>query len=364
MHHDGKEFYKAVFDTIIPGSYQHYFSLFSYHAGEGNSVKVILKGKPMWLLPDKTLKPEQIEKTEKEVAFIENNKETAVEVDNFLPEKTNTIPEKKPVIIKSYKQSNLNARIEKFRDSFFLYINDKLIPEFTSKYMNDIYSHKDSTAYLLLINWNDKMGIVNLTQRKLSVPIEYDQLIANNTDYIYATKNGLNGIINAENRPLIPIKYKKLDFIIRMKQKNSFYLASDSRGYFFLEQQNTLVKESGKIYDYLSILRGKQLLFLAIKNKASGIINTQDSVIVPLKYKSIKSSQDISRFAILQSQKDLYGFVDMENNFFKVEPAYNELSRPQEMMFQPGKKSCFIFLATKKGKSFYVDNLGKEFVSR
>ncbi|MGZ5263675.1 MAG: hypothetical protein ACXWCF_07800 [Kaistella sp.] len=72
----------------------------------------------------------------------------------------------------------------------------------------------------------------------------------------------------------------------------------------------------------------------------------------------------MNRFIVLESQKDLYGFVDMENNFFRVEPSYTDLDRPKEMKYEMGKKTRYLFLFSRNGQSFYVDNLGKEFISK
>src|SRR4051812_12298244 len=54
VHHDGKEFYKPVFDTVIPFKSDVNFQLFSTQ-DVGKVVEVIMKGKRMWLKADKSL---------------------------------------------------------------------------------------------------------------------------------------------------------------------------------------------------------------------------------------------------------------------------------------------------------------------
>jgi hypothetical protein len=368
VHHDGKEFYKPVFDTILPSESYFEFRLFQLISIEnyvGQAVKVVMKEKEMWLKPDKSLVDVNHQRNQEENGIDEvwESKTVPPVVDEGNNNQAQNKIEKPQVLI-TYRQKNAVARVEKFRDSFFVYINDVQIPEFSSFSMQFVSSDWDSIAYLVVYKYG-KAGLANLTTGKFSIPLEYNNISRlENTSFFYASKNGLTGIVAAEQSIILPVKYKALLPFINQGNKFIAFVVQDDSGFHFLELKNKLASESSVMYDYLIGPFSNGTLFMGRKKGLYGMVNYEDSVLVPFNYAEIKSSGRAWRFLMLKSVNNLYGFVDMENNFFRVEPVYTSIHGAMETRFKIYEQPWYLFFVTKNGRSYYVDNFGKEFIAK
>lgn len=379
VHYDGKEFYKPVFDTIVfRYSYSHHaFSVFQNEDGE-MLAQVVLDKKKMLLTPEKKLRPgnyflkgyddkdevyEDAINAMVEPVEVEPNQEgviNAVEVETVVSE-----PEQFPT------QAGM-VRIEKLNDTMHFYLNNKEIPEFKAFGYSRLRISNEPVRYLFIRSIsNAKYGIASIEKQKFTVQPEYDYLEwEGRYNGIRASKNNKTGVIDAEGNIILPLKYDNIfdGFLSADKSRVFNTMDINSRSFGLATIKNNIVTESPVRYDWLeSVYDPAQLLFIAAKNKKTGVVNAKDSVLVPIKYDNISGSashNDDKRFFILQSANKLYGFADPSNKFFRVEPMYTEIGEPIPINSFNKQQRVYLFPVRKNGQFFYIDNHGKEFISK
>jgi len=60
----------------------------------------------------------------------------------------------------------------------------------------------------------------------------------------------------------------------------------------------------------------------------------------------------------------LFGFADPSNKFFRVEPKYSAIGEPMPINFLNKQQPVYLFPVRRNGQFFYIDNHGKEFISK
>jgi len=165
------------------------------------------------------------------------------------------------------------------------------------------------------------MGLMRISDMKLILPYEYYDINVWNNTFI-VKKNNLYGVVNNENKVIIPIRYTNLPIYnnihdtVYFKIAENIFEAYNSRGYRIIELSEakklkyikfdtsiftnadgkqglkdlngkTLIKAQ---YDYLFPVNVEnKTLFIAYKDSLYGVINTNNKTIVPFIYSYISA---------------------------------------------------------------------------
>jgi hypothetical protein len=376
VHYDGKEFYKPVFDTIVFSYSQpdHVFSVFLNEDGE-QLARVVLDKKKMFLTPGKKLKPGNYflkgydDKNEIYQDAIDEMVDPADEGDG---QQAVIADDETSAEVERFSTPAGMMRIEQVNDTLHFYLGDNEISEFKALEYSKLKRDQEPVQYLFIRPVSSlKYGIASIEQKKLIVPAEYDQLQwENRYKAIWASQKNKTGVIDAVGKVIVPLKYDNIvdGFLLPDGSRVFNTMDINSRSFRLVWEKNNIVTESSVHYDWLeSVMGSGQLLFIASKNKKIGVITPKDSVVVPLKYENVTgavSHIDDKRFFILQSTNGQLGFADPDNKFLRVEPAYNRIGEPMPVNIPGKKKQVYVFSVRRNGNFFYIDNYGREFISK
>jgi hypothetical protein len=171
---------------------------------------------------------------------------------------------------------------------------------------------------------------------------KYDIIQQIDDDILRVKKNNLWGVINYENKELIPIIYDKIEM---MGSKYSKVFKGGKMGLYFDgeiilsvgydELKSYSIRKEGKIY----------LAFIAKKDNLYGFFDNKGAVIIPVECQEL----DLFYSKYLKLKKNgLYGVVKVNGDVL-YKPIYKEIN------FEPFAFHGVMKVATKKGK-------GKTFV--
>jgi hypothetical protein len=380
VHYDGKEFYKPVFDTIVfRYSYpNHGFCVFQNEDGE-MLAQVVLNKKKMLLTQDKKLKPGNYflrgYDDKNEVYDDAINAMVEPEEEPNQAGTINAVEVEPGSGLSESEQFSTGAgvvRIERSKDTLHFYLNDNEVPEFSAFEYSRMSVNNSPVNYLLIRSIsNSKYGVASLAKQKFTAVADYDQLEwEGRWNGIRASRNNKTGVIGPEGNIILPLKYDNVSdgFLSGDNCRVFNTMDINSRSFGLVTVKNNIVSESPVRYDWLEPVHDStHLFFIAAKNKKTGVVTATDSVLIPIKYDNIcgaTSHTDDKRFFILQSANKLYGFADPSNKFFRVEPMYTEIGEPMPVNLPNKLQRVYLFPVRKNGRFFYIDNHGKEFISK
>lgn len=215
------------------------------------------------------------------------------------------------------------------------------------------YSHINVYDELIIAELNGRRGIIDMTEKQL-VPFEYDRLerISTGEDRLYnfiAVKNGLHGMLSKTGAVLVPFEYSDLNRVgyssYLVCTKNGLKGMLDMTGAVVLPVENSILS----LHDKVILLK---------KGDKYGLIKTDNSVLLPVKYDLIKPvSMDgayrTTNFLLKLNGK--YGIFSntgemlMEMEYDNILPAvYSRYSSDNDLYRTP-------VIAVKNGKYGMVD---------
>jgi hypothetical protein len=357
---NGKEFYKPVFDTVV-FDYSNDYGAYSVFQKEENDLlaKVVFEKKKMWLTVDKKLKP-----ADYYLEGYEENEEVVEEgiMESIMPVE-NLIKTDEKIVIENFNSTAGSVQVEKFRDTFHIYMNGEEQENFRCQGYSKIEKKYDGTVNYLKLRINGKDGLVNLTTRKFAIPAEQEGLEWH-TDYeaISLYKNHLAGVADLEGNIIVPQEYDNIYAGSLLADGSRVFCVVKDKAFFFVKKANGDALVSTVHYDYLQpVFVAKQLLYLAIKKENTGLVDISDHVLIPLQYADLRPAGEIVK---LYSHNELWGFADPANNYSIFEPRYSELSDAMPINFLRNMKRVYLFGVRKNGQYFYIDNHGREFISK
>jgi len=359
VHQDSKPFYPATLDSVLIGFGDgRGCGVYNKEGNESKLARVIVKGKAMYLTPDKKLKPATF-------SLDGPDNETPPEEDYAVMPVADL--EENETIVESFTtpfQKN-KVIIKRKGSKYHFYINDTEIPAFESiRYQTHYYS--DYKLKGVILHKEDFSGFASFETGTLTVPFQYKKLVPsiNNPEWLIFTNNLYKGIITVNNVPVTTSGYQYLKEIWNQHKYNLTPViagASEDADRFFLFPE---IDSASKIrYDDLDMWVQSdkhEPLFIAIKGIKKGIVSMTDKIIVPIEYDELKGGV---RFTILSKNKK-FGFADHINKHFIKQPLYDSIIQIYSMIYSKNGLQYVLFLVKRGKHYFYVDNFGKEFISK
>lgn len=146
--------------------------------------------------------------------------------------------------------------------------------------LDNTYSSIGISSGFIKVTKNDLSGIVD-DNNKILIPIEYENLDPMYSTLISAKKNGKKGLINIENKTLVPFLYDEIHGFHFMNDKNQFYAIVR------IGDQYGVVNNNGQYIINLSDTELVSLTDTTIiirKNGLFGLSDFQMKIIIPLEY--------------------------------------------------------------------------------
>ncbi|MCU0439426.1 MAG: WG repeat-containing protein [Raineya sp.] len=237
-------------------------------------------------------------------------------IDNILPCEYDTI---------NYN-TYLKEGIAQKQDKKYYFNSKRHIFPFEYDNFQKTYFRGNYDTHLIVIK-NNKQGILRLSDNKLVIPCEYDEVEIRSykDEFIFVKKNNKYGIINLENQPLVPCEF---DYVSR-----NF---GEQGGYFLVE-----------------------------KNKKQGIM-AANKYVIPLVYDELGRFYSDPAIPIGVKKGNKWGFVDKK--FKQILPfEFEEDSDGMVYGFEINKimspnKDFSTAILRKNGKSGILDNKGRVLV--
>lgn len=158
---------------------------------------------------------------------------------------------------------------------------------------------------------NNKFGIVN-TENKIIVPFEYEFIDFKNSKLIVRKKE-LNGVIDTDNKEIIPIKYQ----YILPRNYNRFILWTKNSEFGLADNNGIIILP----VNYKNLLSSKNDDFYISENKNgyNGVFDINGKNIIPEKYKfftidNYKIFAEIDNKAMILDIKDLKDSIKLDEN--------------------------------------------------
>ena len=251
-------------------------------------------------------------------------------------------------------------------------VGNMILPPIFKK---DYSSFKNGQAILKLGN---SYGVFDLNRKKWTIPLEY-LLISHLNGYqgLYtAKKDNLYGLINSENKIVVPFKWNELssisglnNYLMVATKESSTHLKGvyslvekeliipceytsikkiDYQNYFFVEKNNqhNIIDINNKPrfkiwYDILKKPYSERDNFYIVKSKDKyGIINDRDQVVVPLEYLKINTNRYNDGSYLAQNKEGKYGFIKIDGTItldFKYDNLENSKSNNSLLSSQNGR---------------------------
>lgn len=193
---------------------------------------------------------------------------------------------------------------------------------------------------------NGKFGC-NDPYKRMMIPAVYDDLIPYhaNQGFILVKKDALWGLVDPENRPLLPLEYKHISV------ESKYIIVTDPAG------KKGAVRPDGTFlfpceYDLISWDFGVKVL----KVKKDGLMSLYDAegaLLLPPKYANLLGSIHLPGFVIAQ-QDSLWGLVEISTGKVILPFEYQELFFSSSLMERKGEKVLTI-QAKKNGAQGIID---------
>lgn len=392
VHHDGTIFFQPVLDEVVMSEIivndRVYNSVFYDQLFSRDTLaQVVYQKKDYYLTTDKKLISEETYRkkkrktTERLQEVLENSlfggsyKESndpwdlAARASDGLYTTDSmtyfkTISGKKAMIKTDWQKKTTEPSLQ-------FYLDGRYIPEFDCK--RGFFSDKEKKAGLYsgaIVMQNDKYGYIDFEKEKLTIPIQHWQLEFSDqhSDYLLDRIRGVftkdDKLVGREIRMMTEVFYP-------WKQNKIVMIAepSDDGYQFYYPEGDSLssfkYRDINNLFNYASDYTEKQLaepLFWARGDAGSGIITLSGKIVVPLSYNDKKEPYP-GRIVWLR-KKDKLGFVDLKNDFYRKEPEYDKMETSFELNCTVQGLPYILFLVRRGNQTFYVDNLGKEFIAK
>lgn len=314
---------------------------------ENGPASVKIKGKYIFL--DKNLQPAFANLTlDSATSFDSNRNAIVVKNGKFGILKNDgrlAIPIKYTAIENYNSNGNPNPEFYRLtKDSGYELLNTDLrkVAESDEEFFNITYS--DKTKYISFKDFNNKFGVVD-QQGNIKVAFIYDEsLYFDGNTFSIAKRNGMQGIIDINNKEIIPLKYSSVS-----------HIDDDELNLFILENSDEvkIVNLSNKVilsgYNQIESIFNQPLKFIVKKNKKYGIVDLDNKIILPIEYDEISNWTEygprISKFIVKNGKT---GLID-ENTFkITVPPVYDEFKYINGLIFV--KKNNKAGIIDEKGK--------------
>jgi hypothetical protein len=196
--------------------------------------------------------------------------------------------------------------------------NLKIIGESREEFYDRTYSNQ--IAYISFKNLKGKYGLVN-AEGVEQIPFIYDEsLNFDGENFSIAEKNHLFGMIDINNKELIPFKYtefSKLD-----TDKNFLFIVSNKSETRIINLENKTILSG---YKSIQSIFNDPLKFIVQKDKKFGIIDINHKIILPLEYDEISNwteyGPEHSKFI---KKNGKIGLIDEKTFKITIPPIYDE----------------------------------------
>ncbi|WP_343672081.1 WG repeat-containing protein [Chitinophaga sp.] len=209
---------------------------------------------------------------------------------------------------------------------------------------------------LVIVTLKDKMGVFDMKQQKMVIPIAYDY-ISNYTDssLLQVTKNGLYGLYNLSGKLLCPAKYQDIVPI------DTVYLFLRGKDTAKAEVFNKHTHELTKLSWDTAFVAYEEHLILVWEGRKCFMYDVDKKQQVEGDYSQGGYPGYLGYFAnhraaIVKNKK--FGYIDAKGNYV-IQPKYDYMSG-----FHKGVAAVFEFVDT-ANRIFhygYIDSTGKEIV--
>lgn len=251
-----------------------------------------------------------------------------------------------------------------------------IIPFEYDKISSSYYSRTNT----LNVSKNKKWGVINFISKKVIVPLEYDELYSEVGTYKRVKKNGLYNLLAADNTLAFSKWYKSMS---AYDENNIIVDYQGKKGIIDINEKQIVpleYEELSKIYT-----KGSATAFLVKKGDKYGVVKPDGSFAVPLEYSSLKSSYSTELLIAEKDGKkglvsgdgkivlpitydeitnDDKGFVIKQNGKTGIvgkdgseviAPVYESL----EIVDNDYSSASGLILATKNGKKGLLDKAGR-----
>ena len=207
---------------------------------------------------------------------------------------------------------------------------------------NITFSNKKK--YISFKNFNNKFGVVNQLG-KIQVPFLYDEnLYFDGNIFSIAKRNNKQGIIDINNKVLIPLKYISVSQID--DEDLMLFVLSDNKEEKIVDLSNKVILSG---YNQIKSVFDQPLKFIVKKSNKFGIVDLDDKIILPSEYDEISNWTEYgpktSKFIVKNGKTGLIN----ENTFkITVPPVYDEFKYINGLIF-----------AKKDDKAGIIDEQGK-----
>ena len=282
---------------------------------ENGPASVKIKGKYIFL--DKNLQPAFANLTLDSATSFDSNR-NAIVVKNgkfgILKNDGRLAIQIKYTAIENYN-SNGNPNPEFYRltkDNRYELLNTDLrkVAESDEEFFNITYS--DKTKYISFKDFNNKFGVVD-QQGNIKVPFIYDEsLYFDGNTFSIAKRNGMQGIIDINNKEIIPLKYSSVSQID--DDESNLFILENSDGVKIVNLSNKVILSG---YNQIESIFNQPLKFIVKKNKKYGIVDLDNKIILPIEYDEISNWTEygprISKFIVKNGKTGL-----IDENTFKI----------------------------------------------
>lgn len=188
-----------------------------------------------------------------------------------------------------------------------------------SGYMGMVTSYSDNHKPVEL---DKHFGTINNKGKEI-IPTEYDDIQFISKNIFIVKKDGKIGGVDSCNKHIIPFEFKEFSYWSSLDVSNypeMFILKKDGKEYYF---DSTAKQVSLSEYDkteYIPYIK----CFIAKRNDAYGIVDINDSIIIPFEYDEIRC-RSFSKYPVFSIYKD--GKVGLINsrNWNIIKPKYDKI---------------------------------------
>lgn len=238
---------------------------------------------------------------------------------------------------------------------------------------------------------NKKKGVYSITNKKLSIPCEYDQLSKmNGLNLFKVQKSNQADIVDIDNKSIFKNKYEKLT--MPFSSRNLFVVKKGQRYGVIDEQENVVVdfkylsisdspyqdgsflaqNEEGKfgcitingvvtlpfVYDEFTSSSRYDKNVIALKNGKCGIVQVNEGVpyeVATCDYEDITVQKKV--FVVKKDGK--YGLLNQYGREI-TKPVYDKINTREYGSYYD---KSYVFIAEKDGEMYMLDNTGNRLLS-
>ena len=388
VHHDGTEFYPPVFDSLKiefdPTFFwgEHLY-LFPVNYTGDRLLEVIYKKQKYFLTPGKKLISYAAYMAKiKKTPFIAPQILRDTEIFDEKNKTSKQMPESPPPTIvenrladnetelKSVSGKLILIREEKneyWQQHYKFYINGTYKPEFDCNSYNLSKKEKRREVYSGAVADNGKgKGYIDFEKEQVTVPFEYIFLDFND-QWDNWLIDPIKGIVNKDGKKVGRTFYRirKMEFEYQIPVKSVVVKTVESKYHFYYPEQDSLGFEE---YEYLdefycnfSQFNPREAYFIAEMNGKFGLLNNEQKVILPFNFTRLKCLGDVP---IVIEKDGKSGLIDTKNNWFTIEPTFDNIMYIFMTDYKVNGLPYFLIYVERNGQTFYIDNFGKEFISK